>query len=184
MKVPSSSFCHSSEVGRQGSLPEGGCQCPRPADGGAFACILRSKADASSHSFLGQNSFQHRFLSNIWWVQRNHESFYKLSFAFQSLLNQHRSKPTICHASQSHRWQSCHVMSDLMENGKGETLPRTVAVLERVVDLEAKISAYPLTLISQSLALLYSGQQLLFYSQVTWKIGQGHFWKIWNLQYK
>lgn len=98
-----------------------------------FLCVLRSKAEATSHSSLGQNSFRHRFLSNVWWVRRNHESFYKLSFAFQSLLNQHHSKPTGCHASQSCRWQICHVMSDLRENGKGETLPRTAAVAERVV---------------------------------------------------
>ena len=97
-------------------------------------CLLRSKADATSHSFLGQNSSRHRFLSNVWWVWRNHESFYKSSFAFQSLLNQHRSKPTGCHASQSCRWQICHVMSELRENGKGETLLYTAAVLEKIVD--------------------------------------------------
>lgn len=87
-----------------------------------FLCVLRNKADASSCSFLGQNSFQHRFLSNAW-VRRDCESFYKLSFAFQSLLNQHHSKPTGCHASQSCRWQICHVMSDLSEGWKGRDPP-------------------------------------------------------------
>ena len=129
MKGPSSSFCCSSELGCLGTLP-GGWLLVLAA---SWWHVLRSKADASSHSFLGQNSFRHRFLSNVWWVQRNHEGFYKSSFAFQSLLNQHRSKPIGCHASQSCTWQICHVLSDLRENGKGETLPRTAAVLERVV---------------------------------------------------
>lgn len=128
MKGPSSSFCCSSELGCLGSLPGGGYGCSLPADSSAF-----SLPDASSHPFLGQNSFRHRFLSYVWWVQRSRESFYKSGFAFQSLLNQHCSKPTGCHASQSRRWQICHVMSDLRENGKGETLPRTATVLERVV---------------------------------------------------
>lgn len=98
-----------------------------PADG-----ILGSKADAISHSFLGQNSFWYRFLSDVWWVQGNHESFYKSTFAFQSLLNQHHSKHTRCHTSSHARRQICRVLSDFKENGKGENLPLTATVLERV----------------------------------------------------
>lgn len=37
-----------------------------------------------------------------------------------------------CQASQSCRWQICHVVSDFRESGKGEAHPRTATVLERV----------------------------------------------------
>lgn len=119
-----------------------------------------------------------RFSPCVWQGWRNRGSFYKSSFALQSLLKQHPSKPAGCQP-QACGWQICHVMSDL----PWETLPPTVPVLERVVHwLGSQDSCLPSDLYQSKPHTNVPWQQLLFYLEVPWKIRQGHFWKISHLQ--
>lgn len=124
-----SSTSHPSSLGWGTQAVCQGCKPPAAP----FLCILSSKADASSHFLPRPEQCWHRFLSHAWWVGRNGESIYKSSFAFQSLINQRLRKAAGCHASQPCSWQICRVMSDLRENGKGETFPHMATLLERIM---------------------------------------------------
>lgn len=141
-----------------------------------WQCLFSSSAAlVPAFSPFWDRTASDRFSSCAWWAWRNCESFYKSSFALQSLLKQHHSKPAGCHISQASGWQlSCHVRANGKWGGR-DPLSLSLSWKGLCIDWKAKISACPLTFGSQSLALMYSGQKLLLYSQVPWNIGQGHF---------